>query len=110
MVTYIPERGDVVWLDFEPQKGKEIQKTRPAVVLSPYKYNLKSGLALFAPITSQVKGYPFEVKIGFEQINGAVLCDQVRSMDWKARKANKFLILDKTLINEILSKLKLLLS
>ncbi|WP_253308067.1 MULTISPECIES: endoribonuclease MazF [unclassified Rickettsia] len=109
MVTYVPERGDIVWLDFEPQKGREIQKTRPAVVLSPYKYNLKSGLALFAPITSQTKGYPFEVKINFAQINGVVLCDQVRSMDWKARKANKLLTLDKTLIDNILSKLKLLL-
>ncbi|WP_425361655.1 type II toxin-antitoxin system PemK/MazF family toxin [Candidatus Tisiphia endosymbiont of Mystacides longicornis] len=66
MVTFIPERGDVVWINFEPQKGREIQKTRPAVVLSPYKYNLKSGLALFLPITSQIKGYPFEVMINFE--------------------------------------------
>ncbi|BFD46095.1 MAG: endoribonuclease MazF [Rickettsia endosymbiont of Sergentomyia squamirostris] len=109
MVTFIPERGDVVWLNFEPQKGKEIQKTRPAVVLTPYKYNLKSGLALFVPITSQIKGYPFEVIINFEQIKGAVLCDQVRSMDWKARTATKILTLDKILINVILSKLRLLL-
>jgi len=109
MVTYIPEKGDVVWLDFEPQKGKEIQKTRPAVTLSPYKYNLKSGLALFAPITSQIKNYPFEVIISFQQIRGAVLCDQVRSMDFKARKANKILTLNKELIDEIIYKLKLLL-
>lgn len=109
MVTFIPERGDVVWLNFEPQKGKEIHKTRPAVVLTPYKYNLKSGLALFVPITSQIKGYPFEVIINFKQIKGAVLCDQVRSMDWKARTATKILTLDKILINVILSKLRLLL-
>ncbi|MDR0329525.1 MAG: type II toxin-antitoxin system PemK/MazF family toxin [Rickettsia sp.] len=109
MVTFIPERGDVVWLNSEPQKSKEIQKTRPAVVLTPYKYNLKSGLALFVPITSQIKGYPFEVIINFEQIKGAVLCDQVRSMDWKARTATKILTLDKILINVILSKLRLLL-
>lgn len=109
MVTFIPERGDVVWLNFEPQKGKEIQKTRPAVVLTPYKYNLKSGLALFVPITSQIKGYPFEVIINFEQIKGVVLCDQVRSMDWKAHTATKILTLDKILINVILSKLRLLL-
>jgi mRNA interferase MazF len=106
---FIPERGDVVWLNFEPQKGKEIQKTRPAVVLSPSKYNLKSGLALFAPITSQIKGYPFEVIISSQQINGAVLCDQVRSMDWKARKATKILSLDKSTMESILSKIKLLL-
>ncbi|WP_032138928.1 type II toxin-antitoxin system PemK/MazF family toxin [Rickettsia tamurae] len=109
MVNYIPEKGDIVWLDFEPQKGKEIQKTRPAVVLSPYKYNLKSGLALFAPITSQIKNYPFEVIIDFQQIKGAVLCDQVRSMDFKVRKANKILTLNEILINEIIYKLKLLL-
>lgn len=109
MVIYVPEKGDIVWLDFEPQKGNEIQKTRPAVVLSPYKYNLKSGLALFAPITSQIKGYPFEVEINFQQIKGAVLCDQVRSMDFKARKANKILTLDNTYIDDIISKLKLLL-
>jgi mRNA interferase MazF len=109
VVTFIPERGDVVWLNFEPQKGKEIQKTRPAVILTPYKYNLKSGLALFVPITSQIKGYPFEVIINFKQIKGAVLCDQVRSMDWKARTATKILTLDKILINVILSKLRLLL-
>ncbi|WCR56102.1 type II toxin-antitoxin system PemK/MazF family toxin [Rickettsia asembonensis] len=109
MVNYIPEKGDIVWLDFEPQKGKEIQKTRPAVVLSPYKYHLKSGLALFAPITSQIKNYPFEVIIDFQQIKGAVLCDQVRSMDFKARKANKILTLNKILIDEIIHKLKLLL-
>ena len=106
---FIPERGDVVWLNFEPQKGKEIQKTRPAVVLSPSKYNLKSSLALFAPITSQIKGYPFEVIISSQQINGAVLCDQVRSMDWKARKATKILSLDKSTMESILSKIKLLL-
>ncbi|HJD57426.1 MAG TPA: type II toxin-antitoxin system PemK/MazF family toxin [Rickettsia endosymbiont of Sericostoma sp.] len=109
MVTFIPERGDVVWINFEPQKGREIQKTRPAVVLSPYKYNLKSGLALFVPITSQIKGYPFEVMINFEQIKGAVLCDQARSMDWRIRIATKILTLDKILINVILSKLRLLL-
>jgi mRNA interferase MazF len=109
MVNYIPEKGDVVWLDFEPQKGKEIQNTRPAVALSPYKYNLKSGLALFTPITSQIKNYPFEVVIDFQQIKGAVLCDQVRSIDFKVRKANKILTLNEILINEIIYKLKLLL-
>ena len=99
---FIPERGDVVWLNFEPQKGREIQKTRPAVVLSPSKYNLKSGLALFAPITSQIKGYPFEVVISSQQINGAVLCDQVRSMDWRARKVAKLFSLDKSITESIL--------
>ncbi|WP_410525959.1 type II toxin-antitoxin system PemK/MazF family toxin [Rickettsia endosymbiont of Cantharis rufa] len=66
-----------------------MQNTRPAVAFSSYKYNLKSGLALFAPITSQIENYPFEVIIDFQQIKGAVLCDQVRSIDFKVRKANK---------------------
>ena len=109
MVIYAPEKGDIVWLNFEPQKGKEIQKIRPAVVLSPVKYNIKSGLALFAPITSQVKGYPFEVLIDFKQIKGAVLCDQVRSMDWKTCKASKILQLDAKLLEKILAKLRLLI-
>lgn len=109
MVVSIPERGDVVWLDFEPQQGKEIQKTRPAVVLTPSQYNLKSNLALFVPITSKAKGYPFEVMINFQQINGVVLCDQVRSMDWRVRKASKIFSLDKMLIETILSRVKLLL-
>jgi mRNA interferase MazF len=91
MVKYIPTCGDVVWLEFDPQAGKEIQKTRPAVVISPYKYNEKIGLALFMPITSQIKGYPFEVIIHEKSIQGAVLCDQIRSLDWRVRKA-KFIM------------------
>ncbi len=59
---YIPEKGDIVWLDFEPQKGKEIKKMRPALILSPKNYNLH-GLAIACPITSKIKGYPFEVEI-----------------------------------------------
>lgn len=108
MVVFTPERGDIVWLNFEPQKGKEIQKILPAVVISPGNYNLKSGLALFAPITSKIKGYPFEVIIDFKQINGAVLCDQVRSMDWEVRKATKILSLNKTTMDSILAKVRLL--
>jgi mRNA interferase MazF len=106
---FVPKRGDVVWLNFEPQKGKEIQKTRPAVVLSPEKYNIKTSLALFAPITSKIKGYPFEVIIETEQIKGAVLCDQLRSMDWKVRGASKILSLDSRITDSILSRIKLLL-
>ncbi|CAK6515675.1 type II toxin-antitoxin system PemK/MazF family toxin [Rickettsia helvetica] len=109
MVAYIPERGDVVWLDFDPQKGNEIKKIRPAIVLSTYKYHLKSNLALFVPITSQIKDYPFEVIINIDSINGAVLCDQIRSMDFKARKAKKILSLNNSLVDEILYKSKLLL-
>jgi mRNA interferase MazF len=86
MSGYCPNRGDVVWLDFDPQLGHEQAGKRPALVISQSDYNKKVGLALFYPITSQVKGYPFEVTIKSEKINGVVLADQIKSLDWKARK------------------------
>ena len=87
---YVPERGDFVWLQFTPQAGHEQSGRRPALVISPKSYNEKTGLAVFCPVTSKVKGYPFEVGIpqGLE-IQGAVLSDQVKSLDWKARQALK---------------------
>lgn len=109
MVTYAPKRGDVVWLEFDPQKGKEIQKTRPALVISPYEYNLKTGLGLFMPITSQIKGYPFEVLIKMNEIEGAVLCDQIRSLDWRARKARFVAHISTTIFDDVLAKLQVLL-
>lgn len=110
MVVYIPKRGDIVWLEFDPQKGKEIQKTRPALTISPYQYNKKTGLGLFMPITSQIKGYPFEVVIECNGIKGAVLCDQVRSLDWKARKAKFATILSLSIVMDALAKFQVLLS
>lgn len=87
-MAYIPGRGDLVWLMFDPQAGHEQAGHRPALVISPMPYNAKTGLALMCPITSQVKGYPFEVAIpeGLP-INGVILSDQIISLDWKARKA-----------------------
>lgn len=88
MARYVPDRGDVVWLKFSPQAGREHAGTRPAFVLSPKSYNRKVGLALVCPITSKVKGYPFEVELpSDERIHGAVLADQLRSLDWRVRKA-----------------------
>ncbi|MBI5485282.1 MAG: endoribonuclease MazF [Deltaproteobacteria bacterium] len=85
---YIPERGDIVWLTFTPQAGHEQAGRRPALVLSPRAYNGKVGLAIFCPITSQVKGYPFEVAVPQgREISGVVLSDQIKSLDWKARQA-----------------------
>lgn len=110
MVRYIPERGDVVWLEFDPQRGREIQKTRPAVVISPQKYNQKTGLALFLPITSQVKGYPFEVLLKEGKIEGAILCDQVRSLDWQARHAKFVSHLPSDILENILAKLLALIA
>jgi len=80
--NYLPDRGDVVWLDFSPQTGHKQHGKRPAVVHSPQAYNKKTGLALFCPITTKQKGYPFEVKIEAGKINGVVLSDQIKSLDW----------------------------
>ncbi len=84
---YVPDRGDIVWLDFEPQAGREQAKRRPAICLSPKEYNEKSGLALFCPITSKIKNYPFEIPININRIKGVILADQIRSLDYKARNA-----------------------
>ena len=85
---YVPRRGDLVWLAFTPQAGHEQAGTRPALVLSPREYNRKVGLALVCPITSQVKGYPFEVVLPPDcEIQGAVLADQVKSLDYRVRRA-----------------------
>ena len=88
MPEYVPERGHVVWLNFTPQSGREQAGKRPAFVISPGAYNKKVGLALFCPITNQIKGYPFEVLIPDGQnTHGVILSDQVKSLDWNARKA-----------------------
>jgi len=81
-----PDRGDVVWLDFSPQLGREQAGIRPALILSPKSYNRKVGLMLVCPITSKIKGYPFEVRIKSAKIDGVVLADQIKSIDWHARK------------------------
>lgn len=86
--SYVPDRGDVVWLDFNPQKGHEQAGLRPALVLSPIYYNRAIKLMLVCPISSKVKGYPFEVRIKTKKIDGAVLADQVKSLDWLIRKVS----------------------
>ena len=86
--TYVPDSGDFIWLTFDPQTGREQRGRRPALVLSPRLYNSKAGLAIACPVTSQVKGYPFEVIIPRDsKVSGAVLCDHVKSLDWKERRA-----------------------
>ncbi len=88
---YVPDRGDIVSLQFDPQAGHEQAGRRPAFVVSPRAYNKKVGLALFCPITSRVKGYPFEVPLPKGgKTRGAVLSDQLKSLDWRARKAARF--------------------
>lgn len=88
MVGYTPEKGDIVWIDFSPTRGHEQAGVRPALVLSPNMYNAKSGLMVACPITSKVKGYPFEVRIQAKKINGVVLADQIKNLDWQARKVS----------------------
>jgi mRNA interferase MazF len=109
-MAYIPDSGDIVWVMFDPQAGHEQAGHRPALVLSPAAYNGKAGLAILCPITSQVKGYPFEVKIpaGLE-VSGAILSDQVKSLDWKARKAEFACKLPSATFNEAVQKLSTLI-
>ena len=83
--AYIPDRGDLVWTDFDPQAGREQAGKRPALVLSPKAYNSKTGLAVMVPITSQSKGYPFEVAISIKSIKGVALSDHLKNLDWKSR-------------------------
>lgn len=85
-MTYCPQQGDIVWLSFVPQAGREQAGHRPALTLTPDAYNRKVGLALFCPLTSRSKGYPFEVLLpGDLKVTGVVLSDQVKSLDWRAR-------------------------
>jgi mRNA interferase MazF len=88
--NYIPDRRDIVWLQFDPQAGHEQSGRCPAFVVSPRAYNRKVGLALCCPVTSRVKGYPFEVPLSESgKARGAVLSDQLKSLDWRARKAER---------------------
>jgi mRNA interferase MazF len=106
---YVPERGDLVWLQFTPQAGHEQGGRRPTLIVSPRAYNAKVGLALCCPITSQVKGYPFEVELGAKaKVHGAVLADQLKSLDWRARGAKKIERVSATLMNEVLVKIAVL--
>jgi mRNA interferase MazF len=88
MVTrYVPRAGDLIWLDFDPQAGREQAKRRPALVVTDHSYNSASGLALVCPLTSRRKPYPFALPIVINKIEGAVLIDHLKSMDWAARRA-----------------------
>jgi mRNA interferase MazF len=105
-----PDRGDLVWITLNPQAGHEQAGRRPAVVISPASYNAKVGLAVCCPVTSQVKGYPFEVALPAGlPITGVVLADQVKSLDWKARNAQRICVLPAAVVAEILAKLHSLL-
>ena len=106
---YSPERGDIVWLNFDPQSGHEQKGKRPAVVISPKEYNEKVGLGLFCPITSKIKNYPFEVKITNKKIDGVILSDQIKSLDWKTRDIEFITKITSEEVNEIIDKVSVLL-
>jgi len=109
--TYIPQCGDIVWITLNPQAGHEQSGRRPAVVLSPGSYNNKTGLAIFCPVTSQIKGYPFEVLLPDSlPVEGAILSDQLKSLDWRDRNAELLCSLPVSTISEVLQKLNTLLS
>ena len=107
---YVPDRGDAVWLHFDPQTGHEQAGRRPALVLSPASYNGKVGLAILCPITRREKGYPFEVSVPEESgVRGVVLSDQVKSLDWRARRAELIGPMPGRVTEKVLQKLAALL-
>ncbi|MBI4405686.1 MAG: endoribonuclease MazF [Deltaproteobacteria bacterium] len=108
---YIPDRGDVVWLDFTPQSGHEQAGKRPALVLSPFLYNQKTRLMVCCPITSKVKGYPFEVPLPDRfKLSGVILADQLKNLDWFARKVRLLGKVPPIILSEVWGKIALLLN
>lgn len=110
-MAFVPDRGDVIWLNFNPQAGHEQAGKRPAFVLSPASYNRKVGLALLCPVTNKVKGYPFEVDVpdGLA-VTGTILSDQIKSLDWQARDAAFICKLPNEITEQVLAKAATLLA
>ncbi len=108
--TYVPDRGDVMWIHFTPQAGREQAGHRPALVLSPRAYNQKVGLAVCCPITSHVKGYPFEVALPPElPASGVVLSDHVKNLDWRSRRAEFLCRVPKAVLGDVVSRISALI-
>lgn len=106
MAKHFPERGDIVWVDMNPQAGHEQSGRRPAIVISPGQYNSKVGLAIVCPITNQVKGYPFEVAIPEEfKVKGVILADQLKSVDWAARNMELIFKIPERVVEEVQAKI-----
>lgn len=109
-MAYIPDRGDAIWLVFNPQAGHEQGGRRPVLVLSPRAYNDKVGLLLYCPITNQVKGYPFEVALpDVFAVSGVILADQIKSLDWQARQAAFIASAPASILDDVIAKLSALL-
>jgi mRNA interferase MazF len=107
---YIPDSGDVVWLEFDPQAGHEQKGHRPALVLSPASYNAKTDLMVCCPLSFKIKGHPFEVLTQIDDQDGVVLSDQVKSLDWRVRKAKKKGAVSAQVMQEVRAKIKALLT
>jgi mRNA interferase MazF len=109
-MSYVPERGDIVWIMLNPQSGHEQAGRRPAIILSPIKYNSKTGLCICCPITSQEKDYPFEVKMPMGlPVAGVILADQIKNLDWQAREAQFACKIPDSVIEQVIEKISLLL-
>lgn len=104
--SYVPHRSDIVWLDFNPIRGHEQSGRRPALVISSERYNALSGLALVCPVTSRVKGYPFEVEFQTKTAHGIILADQIRAIDWKERGTKKIGSVSEAVITNVQEYLK----
>jgi len=107
---YIPDSGDVEWLEFDPQAGHEQKGHRPALVLSPASYNAKTDLMVCCPLSSKIKDHPFEVLTQIDDQDGVVLSDQVKSLDWRFRKAKKKGAVSAQVMQEVRAKIKALLT
>ena len=106
--SYVPDVGDIVWVSFNPQTGHEQAGHRPAVVLSPATYNAKTSLMVCCPMTTQIKNYPFEVLIAGPS-RSAVLADQVKSLDWRKRRAKRKGIISAGELAEVRAKIRALI-
>jgi len=109
VASYVPDSGDLVWLDFDPQAGREQGKRRPALVLTDQAYNRASGLVVVCPLTSRRKPYPFSLPITIDKVEGAVLVDHVKSMDWRVRKVAFHSKADPALVSKVRAYIGVLL-
>ena len=107
--SYVPEAGDVLWLEFDPQAGHEQAGHRPALVISPASYNGKTDLMVCCPLSNKIKGYPFEVVVEVNGVPNVVLSDQVKSLDWNARRAQKKAVVSQEAMGQVRAKIKALL-
>ncbi|MGF1540237.1 MAG: endoribonuclease MazF [Pleurocapsa sp.] len=109
-MVYYPKQKDIIWLDFNPQRGREQANRRPALVLSPSEYNRKVGLVIVCPTTNQIKGYPFEVFLPEKlAVSGVILADQIKSFDWRSRNAEFICQVPQIVVEQVVDRLKILL-